>query len=108
MTINDYKLNELAAEIAAEIISECDGDRDAAIDRTHERADGSEWVIYYSKAHELCQNCNTDNGARFYEDCGPWDDITYDKIATMIAYGELFYRIARAIDAEIETAEVAE
>ncbi len=107
MTINDYRLDEYAAEIAAEIISECGGERDTAIDRAHEHADGSEWVIYYNKAHELCQNCNTDNGEEFYEDCGPWDDITYNKIATIIAYGELNARIAQAIDAKINEAGAA-
>lgn len=111
MIINDYKLDELAAEIAAEIISECDDaydlNRDDAFDMAHQHADGSEWVIYYSKAHELCQNCNTDNGEQFYEDCGPWDDITYNKIATIIAYGELRARIEQAIHAKIDEAEAA-
>ena len=107
MTINDYKLDELAAEIAVQIISECDGDRDTAIDRAHESADGSEWAIYYHKAHELCQNCNTDNGEQFYEDCGPWEDLTYNGIASIIAYGELYARITQAIDAKINEAEAA-
>ena len=107
MTINDYTLNEYAADIADEILRECDGDRNRAMDRAHESADGSEWAIYYHKAHELCQNCNTDNGEQFYEDCGPWDDITYDKIATIIAYGELHARIAQAIDTKIDEAEAA-
>jgi len=107
MTINDYTLNEYAADIAEEIIRECDGDRDDAMDRAPEHADGSEWAIYYHKAHELCQNCNTDNGEQFYNDCGPWEDVTYDKIATIIAYGELHARIAQAIDAKIDEAEAA-
>ena len=107
MTINDYTLNEYAADIADEILRECDGDRDDAIDFAHEYADGSEWAIYYHKAHELCQNCNTDNGEQFYEDCGPWEDLTYDGIASIIAYGELRARIEQAIDAKIEEREAA-
>jgi hypothetical protein len=107
MTINDYTLNEYAADIADEIIRECDGDRAAAMDRAHESADGSEWAISYHKAHELCQNCNTDNGEQFCEDCGPWEDVTYDKIATIIAYGELRARIEQAIDAKIDEMEAA-
>lgn len=102
MTINDYTLDQYAADIADEILRECDGDRDIAIDRAHESADGSEWAIYYSKAHELCQNCNTDNGEQFYEDCGPWEDVTYNGIASIIAYGELRARIEQAIDAKID------
>jgi hypothetical protein len=107
MTINDYTLNEYAADIADEILRECDGDRDRAMDLAHEYADNSEWAIYYYKAHELCQNCNTDNGEEFYEDCGPWEDITYNKIATIIAYGELRARIIQAIDEKIEEREAA-
>jgi hypothetical protein len=97
MTINDHALNEYAADIADEILRECDGDRDDAMDRAHEVADGSEWAIYYHKAHELCQNCNTDNGEQFFENCGPWEDITYNGIASIIAYGELRARIEQAI-----------
>lgn len=107
MTINDYMLDQYAASIADEILRECDGDRDHAMDLAHQHADGSEWAIYYSKAHELCENCNTDNGEQFYEDCGPWDDITYDKIATIIAYGELRARIERAIEEKIIEMEAA-
>jgi hypothetical protein len=108
MTINDYTLNEYAADIADEILRECDGDRETAIDLAAERADGSEWAIYYHKAHELCQNCNTDNGAQYYDDCGPWEDVsTYNGIASIIAYGELHARIAQAIDAKIDEAEAA-
>lgn len=107
MTINDYTLNEYAADIADEIFLECVCDRERAMDLSHEYADGSEWVIYYHKAHELCQNCDTENGEQFYEDCGPWDDITYDRIASIIAYGELHARIAQAIDAKIDETEAA-
>lgn len=107
MTINDYTLNEYAADIADEILRECDGDRDRALDFAHEYADGSEWAIYYHKAHELCQNCNTENGEQFYEDGGQWEDVTYNGIASIIAYGELHARIALAIDAKINESEAA-
>ena len=46
-------------------------------------------------------------GDQFYEDCGPWDDITYNRIATIIAYGELRARIEQAIDAKIDEMEAA-
>jgi hypothetical protein len=112
MTINDYTLDQYAADIATDIISECDGahdlTRDDAIDMASQHADNSEWVIYYHKAHELCQNCDTENGEQFYEDCGPWEDLTYNGIASIIAYGELHARIAQAIDAKLDEAGAAE
>lgn len=107
MTINDHTLNEYAADIADEILRECDGDRDRALDLAHEHADGSEWAIYYHKAHELCQNCDTNNGEQFYEDCGPWEDLTYNGIASIIAYGELLARISQGIDEKTDESEAA-
>jgi hypothetical protein len=96
--LNDYKLNEYAQDCAREILEEVKRYGGDEYDLAHEHADGSEWVIYYSKAHELCQNCDTDNGEQFYEDCGPWEDLTYDGVASIIAYGELHARICQAIN----------
>lgn len=107
MTINDYKLDQIAKDYAEEIWRDVDGDIDAATDQAHEYADGSEWVIYYHKAHELCQNCNTDNGTQFFEDCGPWSELTYDGTASIIAYGELNARINHALYELAEEAEAA-
>ena len=112
MTINDYRLNELAAEIAAEIISECHDDRDTATDRAWEIAVDHPFAVVYHKAHELCQNCNTDNGEQFYEQYrNGWTttglDNTYNGIASIIAYGELYARIEQAIDAKIDKAKAA-
>lgn len=107
MTINDYMLDQYVASIAAEILRECDGDRDKAMDLAHQYADESEWAIYYHKAHELCQNCDTDNGDAFFEDCGPWENLTYDTIATIIAYGEIRTRIERTIHWMIILRDVA-
>ena len=107
MTMNDHKLDAYCDAIASEILEECEGDRDKAFDLAHEHADGSEYAIYYSKAHEVCQNCNTDNGEQFYEDCGPFADPTYDRIASIIAYGEIRCRVEAAIDAQLSNREVA-
>ena len=105
--INDRLLDEIAESYAQEIVA------DAGLsyqDGAHEYADGSEWVIYYSKAHELCANCNTDNGEMFLEDVGILrahalgDDVTYDTIASIIAYGELYHRICERI-ADIQAAQ---
>ena len=94
--INDYLLDEMAQEYATEIMEEIE-DGDEPTDRAHEYADGSQWVIYYHKAHELCANCNTDNGEMFLEDIGTPDEVTYNKLATIIAYGEIYHRICVAI-----------
>ena len=107
MTMNDHKLDAYCDAIASEILAEVEGDRDKAFDLAHEYADGSEYAIYYSKAHEVCQNCNTDNGEQFYEDCGPFADPTYDSIASIIAYGEIRCRVEVAIDAQLSNREVA-
>jgi hypothetical protein len=90
--LNDIKLNEYAESCAQDILAETE-DYDTAYDLAHEYADGSEYVIYYSKAHELCQNCVTDDGDNFFEEVGPGENPTYNSIACIIAYGELFARI---------------
>ena len=101
--INDLLLDEMAQDFAKEIMAEIE-DGDEPTDRAREYADGSQWVIYYHKAHELCANCNTDNGEQFLEDVGTPDDVTYNKLATSIAYGELYHRICVAIS-DIQTAQ---
>ena len=96
--MNDHQLDEYAKEIASDIkaeIAEYGGD---AYDMAHEHADGSEHVIYYYKAHQICQHCNTDNGEAFLEDVGAGDNPTYDSLATIIAYGELHARIMAALN----------
>ena len=98
--INDRLLDEIAQSYAQDIVADAGYENDTDIsyqDGAHEYADGSEWVIYYSKAHELCANCNTDNGEMHLEDVGIPDDVTYDKLASIIAYGELYRRICERI-----------
>ena len=103
-TMNDYKLNELAEQIADEaltlITEEGKADYEAE-DFICESVDGSEWVIYYYKAHMLCQNCNTDQGAQWMDDCGIKGD-SYDDYATKLAYGELYCRASDALSTKIE------
>lgn len=104
--MNDAILDKIAAEYAADIMRECNDYGGSYYDMAHEYADGSEHVIYYSKAHAICQNCDTSNGEQFLEDNGNPETVTYDTLATAIAYGELLARINAAID-EIETASAA-
>ena len=102
--MNNAELNIIATGYALEIHAEFTAQGDVDIhDLAHQYADGSEHVIYYSKAHDICQNCNTENGEQFLEDMGGSTELfsagegaTYDKIATLIAYGELYARIVDA------------
>lgn len=112
--MNDHELNRYAAMCAAEIIDNTIRPRMAdnggelgdylgeAIEPAHQSADGSEHVIYYYKAHAICQNCNTDAGREFLEDCSPFLKPDYNDLATKIAYGELVHRIEKAVMALIE------
>ena len=98
-TMNDYKLNELADLIATEALElvTVEGKADyEAEDFICESVDGSEWVIYYYKAHQVCQNCNTDQGAQWLEDCGLTGE-SYDDYATKLAYGELYCRASQML-----------
>jgi len=101
--INDYLLDEMAQDFAKEIMAEIE-DGDEPTDRAHWYAYGTQWVIYFHKAHELCASCTTDNGEQFLEDIGIPDEVTYNKLATIIAYGELYHRICVAIS-DIQTAQ---
>jgi len=106
--INDYLLDQYARSCAEEIMSEARTYPDSEIaDMVHQHADGSEYVIYPYRAHQLCLYCNTDNGEVFVEDCYSGHDWSengfsvYDNVACAIAYGELQARIFEAIG-EIE------
>ena len=93
--INDHKLDQIAKEYAIDIVA--DGGDPTVLVR--EYADGSEWAVYYNKAHELCQNCNTNNGEHFFSRMATLPEIpTYDSIASYIAYGELYERIVDALN----------
>ena len=101
--MNDYQLNQIAEDMAREILAEIAEHGGDASDLAHEAVDGCEHVIYHAKAHAICQGCNTDNGEQFLADVGNPDPVTYDGLATAIAYGELLTRVMSAIN-EIEGA----
>lgn len=106
--INDQLLNEYANSCAEYILREIKAHGGDAYDMAHEHADGSEWVIYYARAHALCQNCDTSNGEDFVSDCGePEGGWSYDGFACAIAYGELHARILLFIEHLTEQEESA-
>jgi hypothetical protein len=103
--MHDNELNRIARSYAEDIAQEISQHGGDAIDLAHQYADGCEHVIYYSKAHRICQNCDVSNGEDFVEDCGePEGGWSYDGFAVAIAYGELNYRIVAQLY-ELEVVE---
>jgi hypothetical protein len=110
--ITDYALDKecdsLAEEIFDRIKDEAGLDfdpedcRDDMMDAAHEAADMHQWVVYTRYALQICAHCNTDAGEEFVEDVGLPSPFTLQGAATAIAYGEMRYRIERAIAARIE------
>lgn len=96
--------DQLAQDIFDEIMGEAAADedadhhRDTMQDRAHEAADGHQWVIYHHHAHQICAECNTDEGEQFLEETGMPETPTYDGLATIMAYGEMRYRIGAKLD----------
>ena len=103
--MNDYQLDRIARCYAEDIASELKKYGGDAIDLAHQYTDGSEHVIYYHKAHAICQNCDISNGEDFVEDCGdPEGGWSYDGFAVAMAYGELYSRIVKQLY-ELEVVE---
>lgn len=110
--MNDHILQTECIDLAREIFDEfksnagADFDpedyRDEMRDRAHEAADGHEWVIYTYKARMLCAHCDVSEGEAFLEDVGAPENPTYDSLATMIADGEMHYRIGAELERLIE------
>ena len=92
--MNNLYLTEYCNDIAAEIARDA-SDFEQATDWAHESADGSEYVIYYHKAHDVCQNCNIEQGEDFFSDCygNEHGIMSYDEIACIMSYGEINSRI---------------
>ena len=97
--INDFILDNIAKDYAKEILEQTQ-DYDVAQDLAHQYADGSEWAIYHYKAHMLCLKCKTDDGEEFADCCS--ERMSYDEMASAIAYGELRSRIEAAINDTIK------
>ncbi len=107
---NDYELNQYIDILVQDAFDGYDLEANDLNDVAHELADGSEHVIYYYKAHAICQNCNTLYGEEFLIDCG--FDVgnmanPYDEIATIISYGEIYTRLYHAIDKALNAKEAS-
>lgn len=116
--ITEYSLNkeceELAQEIYADIMGGKGADenpedyRDEMMDRAHEDADGHQWAIYIHHARQMCADCDVSRGEEFLEDVGMPEEVTFDKLATTIAYGEMRARIEEALGDLIDAREEPE
>jgi len=95
---SDHQLDAYVADIAAEIAEEIKESGGDPYELVREYADSSEHVIYYYKAHAICQNCNVAAGEGFASCTGePEGGWSYDGFAVAIAYGELRYRVECAL-----------
>ena len=116
--ISEYSFQAECDEIAQEVFDNAlddmaadetpDHHRDDMLDRVHETVDGHQWVIYHHYAHQICAECNTDEGEAFLEDCGMPETPTYDSLATAIAYGEMRHRVTARIEELIDEWEPME
>ena len=101
--MNDYILNDYATSLAEEIKTDIEKfDNCDAMTLAWEAADSSAYVIYYNKAHAICQSCDITHGEDFMEECyndkfksyiAYSSDTTPNDTAVTIAFGELHYRI---------------
>jgi hypothetical protein len=102
---SDFELDQYCRAMAKQILDEFAEYGGDLSDLIHETADSSEHVIYFGKAHSICQNCNVDNGEAFIEETGtPEDGWSYNGIAVAIAYGEIVARLNSFIQ-EMQDAE---
>lgn len=107
---NDYELNQLANDYAQMIIDE---EREAhpedfkdyletyGDEKAWEFADNSEHVIYTYKAHAICQNCNINEAEATFGEYHDGSFLTYDELATRLAFLELKGRTIHALYALI-------
>lgn len=104
-TASNFNLDAYATDIAIDIFTDHCLDRDEAFDMAWQPVDGSEWVIYHAKSHEICANCNTDQGEESIQDMGGFPDgSTYDSMASLIAYSELMARVNSSLETLFEIA----
>ena len=75
---------------------------DWAYDHVHEWVDGHQWVIYYSRAHQLIAAVGGDEGETMLEDMG-WQPKSYDEYATAIAFGQLVHMVSEELINLVET-----
>ena len=95
---NDNALDAYCRALAEEIAAEAAETGADPLELASEAVDGCEHVIYYAKVHEICKHCDTSRGAEWLADAGI-TATSYDEHATILAYGEIYCRVAEALAA---------
>lgn len=89
MEINNYTLELEADSIVKQALVSHNEFGEDAVEVIHEICDGHQWAIYYAKAFQLCQNCDTEQGEDYLEDCGLTHFTSIADHATKVAYATL-------------------
>jgi len=108
MTVNETiaKYNETNDDLNYETteLLECPQE---VYDAAHLAADSSADVIYYGKAHQLVDaaaRSEVNQAEQTIEDCGGYgSEVSYDKIATIIAYWIIHQRYVDLVTDELES-----
>ena len=103
--LNVYKIADDYAESILEEVEDT-RDEDRLLELAEQYADDSAHVIYYGKAHEFVQALPLNrrmDAEQEVADCGMINDsITYDSLATLIAYFALKTLIMDNLDQRLE------
>ena len=93
--MDNYALDEYCADLAEEILEDSTENKE---DLIYQYADNSEYVIYYNKANNICQNCDVSAGEDYIDKIGePEGGWTYHKLVSSKIFGEISARIANEI-----------
>ena len=104
--INQREFDQEVKDIAAMIIEEYNIPDTDPYDACHEVIDGHAWVIYYSKAKELCCNVDADDGMEWIEDIGGFEgDISFAIVCTRLAYATLLVAVQSELTTLLEELE---
>lgn len=97
-----------AKALATELLEECGGDFEEALDRAMEWIDGHEVAIYYHKAIQFCAEQNTSAGEQWLEECGGivHDGDTFGGIACRIAFATLYVELTDVLAEMQQQAEL--
>lgn len=86
---------------------ECEGLAQEIFDEMLDEMEEDETPEHYH-AHRVCMFADTDNGEAFLEDVGMPETVTYDSLASTIAYGEIRARIDEHLNTLIDQWEPSE
>ena len=89
MEINNYTLELEADNIVNQALVSHNEFGEDAVQVIHEICIAHQWATYYTKAFELCLNCDTDQGEDYLDDQGDTHFTSISDHATRVAYATL-------------------